>query len=461
MNYELDINGRHTRRTHSPALPPGLAATCLPSGVEVWDAADPPNEEQRRPLAYPLVLPAPSAGGKRRFVACLAFPDAVPTACSRAAPRLRGAAAQKCVCIVSEHPHFGAFASLLQHLHRRALGEEGFSRPLAASLPALLARWRPPLGGGPTVVTTFEGSPPLSLRPPERLPPVGEPPLSHPSAPVRSPTRSHQIPPDSAPRRRAVAHAAAARTGRAVAATSVAGAAAAGGPCPRACRTPFSSGSLSPHPFPRSTQALLLERRVLLRSQSLGALTAAGEGLRALLAPLQWAGSYAPVLPAAAAAAAESAQPYLLGLHASVRTDRLALDGVLVVDLDRNRCEMGGRAQLPELPEPEAARFLHTAQAAGFGRPRQRRTPGGGVGGGRWPCVEEEAAAAACGGFLASLLGGLDAFLEGNPPRVAVAAMLAARAASSGVARQPMLAELLATSGAPRAALPAPPLSSV
>ena len=80
-----------------------------------------------------------------------------------------------------------------------------------------------------------------------------------------------------------------------------------------------------------------MHRRVLLVASQYGALTAAAEGACALLAPLRWQHVYIPVLPGPLADYVEAPTPYLMGIAAGALPDPAALDGVTVVDLDRNQ----------------------------------------------------------------------------------------------------------------------------
>lgn len=74
---------------------------------------------------------------------------------------------------------------------------------------------------------------------------------------------------------------------------------------------------------------MLLERRILLRSEHPWLLTAAAEGLRALAHPLQWVHSWVPVLPLRAqwVARVRDMGPYVMGLLSVARLDSALLEG--------------------------------------------------------------------------------------------------------------------------------------
>ena len=77
--------------------------------------------------------------------------------------------------------------------------------------------------------------------------------------------------------------------------------------------------------------------RVLLVASQYALLTAAAEGACALLRPLCWQHVYIPVLPAPLLEYVEAPTPYLMGLHCCGLPEPAALDGITVVDLDRNQ----------------------------------------------------------------------------------------------------------------------------
>jgi hypothetical protein len=100
---------------------------------------------------------------------------------------------------------------------------------------------------------------------------------------------------------------------------------------------------------------LLLERQVVLVSSRYSVLTAVGETLRALLAPLVWSHVFAPILPKSMLECLQCPTPYLFGVHASYRKELFEMlgregscEGIVVADLDGDTLSTHVRPQLPE-----------------------------------------------------------------------------------------------------------------
>ena len=120
--------------------------------------------------------------------------------------------------------------------------------------------------------------------------------------------------------------------------------------------------------------ALLLERPVLLISDCVPLLSAAAEGLVALLAPLRWEGTYVPVLPSRLIEYVEAPTPFLMGASRRLvdATPSLDLSTVLVADLDRGALRLPSTSPPPPaLPcdglgclEPLATMLVRRASAA-------------------------------------------------------------------------------------------------
>ena len=100
--------------------------------------------------------------------------------------------------------------------------------------------------------------------------------------------------------------------------------------------------------------ALLLERSVLLVSDTPALLGASCEALRALLHPLRWECTYVPLLPRSLLAFLETPTPFLMATQRRFLAERAAeLDtaAILVADLDYGRLRYGAAfGKLPPLP---------------------------------------------------------------------------------------------------------------
>eukprot|EP00258_Populus_trichocarpa_P022182 XP_024438201.1 DENN domain and WD repeat-containing protein SCD1 isoform X3 [Populus trichocarpa] len=97
--------------------------------------------------------------------------------------------------------------------------------------------------------------------------------------------------------------------------------------------------------------AVLLERRILLRSNKYSLLTIASEAICHLIYPFRWQHVYIPLLFFSGVDYIDAPTPYMMGLHSSVDTSDLAMDGVVVVDLEYNRISTS--EEIPPIPEPE------------------------------------------------------------------------------------------------------------
>ncbi|XP_076910071.1 DENN domain and WD repeat-containing protein SCD1-like isoform X2 [Bidens hawaiensis] len=97
--------------------------------------------------------------------------------------------------------------------------------------------------------------------------------------------------------------------------------------------------------------AVLIERRVLLRSNKYSLLTLASEAICHLIYPFRWQHVYIPMLFFSGVDYIDAPTPYMMGLHSCVDTTGLSMDGVVVVDLEKNCITTS--EEIPLLPEPE------------------------------------------------------------------------------------------------------------
>ncbi|XP_074278770.1 DENN domain and WD repeat-containing protein SCD1-like isoform X2 [Silene latifolia] len=103
--------------------------------------------------------------------------------------------------------------------------------------------------------------------------------------------------------------------------------------------------------------AVLLERRILLRSDKYSLLTLVSEAICHLIYPFQWQHVYVPILFSEGVDFVDAPTPYIIGLHSSVDTSDLLMDGVVIVDIDHNFIVTS--EEIPSIPEPE----LHTLRS--------------------------------------------------------------------------------------------------
>ncbi|KAI9913174.1 hypothetical protein PsorP6_005037 [Peronosclerospora sorghi] len=115
---------------------------------------------------------------------------------------------------------------------------------------------------------------------------------------------------------------------------------------------------------------MMLERQIVLISSHYSVLTAVGETLKSLIAPLKWSHVFAPILPKSMLECLQCPTPYLFGVHASYRTELHEMleregcgDGIVVVDLDADTMSLPDRPQLPEsIHRPLTSRLLQLLQ---------------------------------------------------------------------------------------------------
>lgn len=87
--------------------------------------------------------------------------------------------------------------------------------------------------------------------------------------------------------------------------------------------------------------AVLLERRVLLRSSQYWLMTVAAEAVCQLLYPFKYQDVYLPVMPYTLVDYLEAPTPFLMGLHTNVPLEPQALEGIVVINLDADSVQGG------------------------------------------------------------------------------------------------------------------------
>ncbi|XP_078432059.1 stomatal cytokinesis defective / SCD1 protein (SCD1) isoform X2 [Wolffia australiana] len=97
--------------------------------------------------------------------------------------------------------------------------------------------------------------------------------------------------------------------------------------------------------------AVLLERRILLRSNKYALLTLVSEAICQLIYPFTWQHVYVPLMFFRGVEYIDAPTPYMMGLNSGVDTSGLVMDGVVVVDLDHNQIII--TEEIPTVPEPE------------------------------------------------------------------------------------------------------------
>lgn len=98
--------------------------------------------------------------------------------------------------------------------------------------------------------------------------------------------------------------------------------------------------------------AIMTEQKVLMTSRSYSRLTEGCSALISLMYPFKYSHVYIPLLPAGLVEVLSTPTPFLMGVHASLKTDVSEQMDVIVADLDGGSILVPDGISLPLLPEP-------------------------------------------------------------------------------------------------------------
>ncbi|CAM8977111.1 unnamed protein product [Rhodiola kirilowii] len=276
-----------------PPPPPQLSTCVLPAGVEVYSSGVDANDILTFPRCYPIVLT--EGDGSKIYVSCIAFRDPVCEDIAEAYCIPSNSFADKCICLVSRSPSFRAIRTVLEELFSLCFSPRGSSKPLWDVIAYMVSNVPLPTPGKDRVLFAIENCL-LSVE---------------------------------APPKEGLPHA-----------------------------------DVSFQPLVQCLDvdnliilftAVLLERRVLLRSNKYSLLTLVSEAICHLIYPFRWQHVYIPLLFFSGVDYIDAPTPYMMGLHSGVDTSNLAMDGVVVVDLEYNRITT--TEEIPSIPEPELGRL--------------------------------------------------------------------------------------------------------
>ncbi|KAL2624334.1 hypothetical protein R1flu_008579 [Riccia fluitans] len=277
-----------------PSPPPQLPLCVLPGGIEFYSSGPNPSDESSHPRSYPIVLT--DGDGSKIYVCCVAFRDPVDDDVAQAYRIPANSYVDKCICVVSHSPSFKVFREGLEELHRLCFATSGASKPLW-DIVAHMVLGVPLPGPGRQVLFAVENF----LLNVEAPPTDGLPHADMSFQPLVQ--------------------------------------------------------CLDIDNVIRLFTAVLLERRVLLRASKYSVLTMIAEALCQLIYPIKWQHVYIPVLFYGGVEYIDAPTPYLMGLHSSVDTSGLQMDGVVDVDLDNNKIITSADEPIPAVPEPELGRL--------------------------------------------------------------------------------------------------------
>lgn len=105
--------------------------------------------------------------------------------------------------------------------------------------------------------------------------------------------------------------------------------------------------------------AIMTEHKILFQSRSYSRLTSACRALTSLMYPFKYSHVHIPLLPTGLVDVLSTPTPFVIGVHASLKTDVSELMDVIVADLDGGAIFVPDSVSLPLLPEPLLSHTTH------------------------------------------------------------------------------------------------------
>ncbi|KAM7266773.1 hypothetical protein ACFE04_008939 [Oxalis oulophora] len=272
-----------------PPPPPQLPTCVLPAGVEFYTSGFNASDPSTHPKCYPIVLT--EGDGSKIFVSCIAFRDPVCEDIAEAYRIPANSFADKCICLVSRSPSFRVLRAAVEEIFALCFSSGGSSRPLWDVISHMVSNVPLPTPGKDRVLFAIENS----LLAVEAPPKDGLPHADISFQPLVQ--------------------------------------------------------CLDVDNLIKLFTAVLLERRILLRSTKYSLLTLVSEAICHLIYPFRWQHVYIPLLFFSGVDYIDAPTPYMMGLHSGVDTSNLAMDGVAIVDLEYNL--VTSTDEIPPIPEPE------------------------------------------------------------------------------------------------------------
>ncbi|KAL4573685.1 hypothetical protein LXL04_020500 [Taraxacum kok-saghyz] len=289
--YLASLLDQYPPPTHTlyPPPPPQLPTCVLPAGVEFYTTGFDSTNPLSFPRSYPIVLT--EGDGSKIYVSCIGFRDAVCEDIAEAYHIPTNSYADKCICLVSRAPTFHILREVLEEIFHLCFSSNGSSKPLWDVISYTVSKVPMPSPGKGRVLFGIENS------------------LLSVDFPAKD-----------------------------------------GLPHADISFQPLVQ-CLDVDNFIKLFTAVLIERRVLLRSNKYSLLTLASEAICHLIYPFRWQHVYIPLLFFSGVDYIDAPTPYMMGLHSGVDTTGLSMDGVVVVDLDHNCITTS--EEIPCIPEPE------------------------------------------------------------------------------------------------------------
>ncbi|TYJ19415.1 hypothetical protein E1A91_A09G189400v1 [Gossypium mustelinum] len=272
-----------------PPPPPQLPTCVLPAGVELFPSGFDSNDPLSYPRSYPIVLT--EGDGSKIYVSCITFRDPVCEDIAEAYRIPPNSFADKCICVVSRSPCFRVLREALEEIFALCFSPSGSSKPLWDVIAHIVSNVPLPTPGKERVLFAIDNC-----------------------------LLSVEVPPKDG--------------------------------------LPHADISFQPlvqcldvDNLIKLFTAVLLERRILIRSNKYSLLTLASEAICHLIYPFRWQHVYIPLLFFSGVDYIDAPTPYMMGLHSGVDTSNLGMDGVVIVDLEFN--QITTTEEIPPIPEPE------------------------------------------------------------------------------------------------------------
>ncbi|ONM40616.1 DENN domain and WD repeat-containing protein SCD1, partial [Zea mays] len=272
-----------------PPPPPQLPTCVLPAGVRIYSSGLDTDDVSTYPRSYPIVLT--EGDGSKIYVSCIAFRDPICEDIIEAYQIPANSFADKCICLVSHSPSFQVLRDALEEIFVLCFSPSGCSKPLWDIISHMVSHVTLPTPGKNRVLFAIENCLLSAEAPPKEW-------LPH--------------------------------------------------------------ADISFQPLVQCLDvdklillftAVLLERRILLRSNKYTLLTLVSEAICHLIYPIRWQHVYIPIIFSSGVDYIDAPTPYMMGLHSGVDTSAVTMDGVVVVDLEYNRITI--TEEIPPIPETE------------------------------------------------------------------------------------------------------------
>ncbi|KAL5227562.1 hypothetical protein ABZP36_015827 [Zizania latifolia] len=272
-----------------PPPPPQLPTCVLPAGVRIYSSGLDANDFSTYPRSYPIVLT--EGDGSKIYVSCIAFRDPICEDIIEAYQIPANSYADKCICLVSHSPSFQVLRDALEEIFVLCFSPAGCRKPLWDIISHVVANVPLPTPGKDRVLFAIENCLLSAEAPPKEW-------LPHADISFQPLVQCLDV-----------------------------------------------------DKLIQLFIAVLLERRILLRSNKYTLLTLVSEAICHLIYPLRWQHVYIPIIFSSGVDYIDAPTPYMMGLHSGVDTSTVTMDGVVVVDLEYNRITTS--EEIPPIPETE------------------------------------------------------------------------------------------------------------